>query len=274
MVPAVSLEAYLGQPVGHYLCGPTYAVWWRSVRLNGIAFWGRPDEADVHRVARAIEAECADARPHASLIDARRVQSIDPDAFFTLAGYVQARHEEYGRLVARQALLRPGGLTGAAVAGFYALVRPSYSTRVFVEPADALAWLGAEDEMRVIDELDGIHAEMTSVSPLLSELRSFLAARLGAAALDEAAGQLGVSPRNLQRRLREARTTFQGELNAAQIHAAKDLLLETNYDLKRIAIEVGCSSAAHFSALFRRLTGSTPSRWRAERARMQAVGAL
>jgi AraC-like DNA-binding protein len=263
MMSATSLEGYRAQPMGRYVCGPTYAVWWRSTCLNGIMFWGRPDEADIHRVALAIDAESADAVSHMSLIDARRLESIDPTAFNALAGYVEARHVEYARLVAKQAVLRPKGFAGAAVAGFYAVIAASYPTRVFVEPSAALEWLGTKDEMPVIDELDGIHAEAMAVCPLIHDLRAYLASHLGAATLNVAAARLGVSQRNLQRRLREAYTTFQAELNGAQIRAAKGLLLETNYDLKRIAIEVGCGSQAHFSTLFRRLTGSAPSQWRA-----------
>jgi transcriptional regulator GlxA family with amidase domain len=71
-----------------------------------------------------------------------------------------------------------------------------------------------------------------------------------------------LSPRNLQRRLSEAHTTFQQEQNAARLRLAKTLLLETNYEVKRIAIEVGCASLQNFSALFHKSTGESPSQWR------------
>jgi transcriptional regulator GlxA family with amidase domain len=85
----------------------------------------------------------------------------------------------------------------------------------------------------------------------------------GALTLRAAAKAFGVSPRNLQRRLSEAHTTFQHEQNAARLRVAKTLLLETNYEVKRIAIEVGCASLQNFSALFHKSTGESPSHWRA-----------
>jgi transcriptional regulator GlxA family with amidase domain len=46
------------------------------------------------------------------------------------------------------------------------------------------------------------------------------------------------------------------------VRVAQQMLLETNYDLKRIAADVGCASLQHFSVLFRNLTGQAPSAWR------------
>ena len=44
-------------------------------------------------------------------------------------------------------------------------------------------------------------------------------------------------------------------------HAA--LLLESDAKLTSVAVEVGCASLQHFSSLFRKLTGESPSAWRA-----------
>src|SRR5687768_2104693 len=71
---ASCLEHYLARPVGRYFVGPTYVVWWQSVRLNGISLWGRPEEDHIVRITRALEAELEPGvSPHASLIDLRRV---------------------------------------------------------------------------------------------------------------------------------------------------------------------------------------------------------
>ena len=47
-----------------------------------------------------------------------------------------------------------------------------------------------------------------------------------------------------------------------RIERAKQLLLRTDQSLAEIALEVGFSSQAHFTDQFRRVTGSTPLRFR------------
>jgi AraC family transcriptional regulator len=49
------------------------------------------------------------------------------------------------------------------------------------------------------------------------------------------------------------------------VRAAQRLLAEGDASIARVASEVGCKSLSHFSALFRRLTGETPSDWRRRR---------
>ena len=74
---------------------------------------------------------------------------------------------------------------------------------------------------------------------------------------------LGVSERSLQRQLRQEGTSFRREVDAARIRAARTLLADTDQKITVIALEVGCATLQHFSALFRRMTGETPSEWRA-----------
>jgi AraC-like DNA-binding protein len=277
---AATLEAYLARPVGHCVAGSTYAVWWRDASLNGILLWGRPEEDHVHRLTRAVDAELAPGVcPHASLIDARRVDSVDLGAFRALVDYVHSRGKPLSRIVTRQAIVRPEGLAGAAVAGFYAVFAPMfpgevfYPVNVFVDPHAALDWLGVEHATTVLEEVDGIHRAAVGDSPFLVSLRSYLDRRSGPATLKAAAVALGVSPRSLQRRLHEKQTSFQREANGARVRVAKALLSDTMYDMKRIAIEVGCSSLPQFSRLFRKITGETPTSWRERSRGARGVGA-
>jgi transcriptional regulator GlxA family with amidase domain len=71
-----------------------------------------------------------------------------------------------------------------------------------------------------------------------------------------------VSQRTLQRRLCAAGTTFKDELLRARVRAAQTLMLTSEDNLTAIALEVGCASLQHYSALFRRLIGVSPSAWR------------
>lgn len=118
------------QPVGKYLWGATFVVWWSSSSLNGIMFWGRPEEEHVRRVTAALDGELqSGVRSHASLIDVRRVSAVDLGAFTTLMQYVRSRRAPFAKVVRRQALLRPDGLAGAAVAGFYSVLSPATRSR-------------------------------------------------------------------------------------------------------------------------------------------------
>jgi len=263
---AQALEAYLSQPIGQCLLGSTYAVFWTDPGLNGIILWDRPSEQDIHRITCALDAELAPGvAPHASLIDARRVRSVDLGAFNTLARYVKLRTEPFARLVTGQALLRPEGLAGAAIAGFYMVLAPSFPVRVFTDPAEALEWLGRADGAHLIEELERTYAAVRVDSSLVLAMRALLEQHRGAASIKDAAHSLQMSPRQLQRKLREAGTSFQSEEGLAKIRVAKTLLLETNYDIKRVAIDVGCASQQHFSGLFRKMTGETPTQWRLRR---------
>jgi AraC-like DNA-binding protein len=267
-----TVDAYLSKPVGRSLLGPTYVVWWHSVDLNGLLLWDRPEEEHVRRIIRALDAELApEVVPHASLIDARRVRAVDLGAFTTLSKYVERRREAFGRLVIRQALLRPGGLAGAAIAGFYSVLSPSYPVAVFTEPADALHWLGCPEEVAVVEELDEIHAKSVGTGPLVVALRAYLEEKGGAATLKETAHAFDTSPRHLQRQLHDASTCFQQEEQWAKVRVAKTLLLDTSYDIKRIALEVGCASPQHFGKLFRTVTGETPSQWRTRRLSIESA---
>jgi AraC-like DNA-binding protein len=261
---AATLDAYLAGPVGRYLLGPTYAVWWHDAQLNGLLFWDRPEEDHVRRMTAALDGELAPGvAPHASLVDARRVRAVDLGAFTALSRYVEKRREAFSRIVTRQALLRPEGLAGAAIAGFYAILSPSYLVKVFTDSGEALEWLGADPCFT--PELDALYEAGTGSPRLLILVRAYLEQQVGQATLQETARAFGMSPRQLQRKLREAMTCFQREDQLARVRVAKTLLVETSYDVKRIAIEVGCGSLQHFGAVFRKAEGVSPTQWRARR---------
>jgi AraC-like DNA-binding protein len=76
---------------------------------------------------------------------------------------------------------------------------------------------------------------------------------------------LGISERTLQRKLGEAGTGYLNELAEARVRAARRLLLESDAPLTAIAYDVGCASLQHFSALFRKRTGESPSAFRRKR---------
>ena len=102
--------------------------------------------------------------------------------------------------------------------------------------------------------------------PLLRDVQVALEAN-PRASLEEEATSIGLSARTLQRRLGEHDTSFRRESNVARVRVAQRLLLDTDAPLTRIAYAVGCASLPHFSALFRRVSGKSPSAWRTENRR-------
>ena len=234
----------------------------------GFVLWGRPDEDDIRRLIRLLKSELAPPSvPHVSLIDARRLEGVDAGAYAAIAGYVKEHHQRLGAYVTRLALVRPSGLAGAVVAGFFQVLAPPYPVSTFADAAGALDWLGRAADAPLLPELDALVASASGTAPIVAELRGLLEADLGRATLEGAARTLSLSERTLQRRLNEAGTTFHQELNVTQVRVAKAMLLDSAAQLTTVALEVGCASLQHFSALFRKHTGESPSAWRARHRR-------
>jgi AraC-like DNA-binding protein len=110
--------------------------------------------------------------------------------------------------------------------------------------------------------LSELYAQARRAPPFVDALRSHLDGHLGGISVSGAAGALGMSERTLQRKLGEVGTTFQDEMAEARIRAAKRMLLDGDAPLTAIAFDVGCASLQHFSALFRKRTGQSPSDFR------------
>jgi AraC-like DNA-binding protein len=94
-------------------------------------------------------------------------------------------------------------------------------------------------------------------------LRERVAANPRQVGLAVVARALGMSTRTLQHHLALAGTSFRQEIHLSRVLAAQRLLAETDDKLSAIALEIGCASLQHFSTLFRKHTGESPSAWRA-----------
>ena len=79
---------------------------------------------------------------------------------------------------------------------------------------------------------------------------------------DYVASQLGISVRNLQRRLRPLGTTYQQLLDDARQKLAIKLIAEGDQPLYEIAYLVGYTEPSAFYKAFRRWTGMTPGEFR------------
>ncbi len=273
MRAAAGPEELVADPAGRFVTGRTFVYFWADPTLCGFAIWGRPDEADMQRLIRLLRTELVPpAVPHASLVDARRLEGVDAGAYAAIADYVRENHEALGRHVTRLALVRPAGLAGAVVAGFFSVLEAPYPVGHFAGVAGALEWLGHGARAGLPAELDALQLAASGTAPVIAELRGVIDADLPGASLESAARVMGLSDRTLQRRLQEAGTTFHQELNLAQVRVAKAMLLDSDAQLTRVALDVGCASLSHFSALFRKLTGESPSAWRAKQRRQPRAG--
>lgn len=257
-------------PVGRYVAGETFAHFCAAPTLWGIVLWGRPDEAHAMALGRSLVKELAPpAVAHASIIDASRLAHTDPGAFRAAERYLTHFGALLGNRLTRLALVRPDGLSGAVVAGAFDVLPQPYPTRVFTSAGDAFAWLVAEgrapDWPADAAFLGELHADAAGTPIFLAGLRTLLEAHLVGLALADAAKQLGVSERTLQRKLGELGTTFQDEISEARVRVAKRLLVDTDTPITNIALDVGCASLQHFSALFRKRCGQSPSAFRKRR---------
>ncbi|WP_437681831.1 helix-turn-helix transcriptional regulator [Sorangium sp. So ce131] len=268
-----SIDELLAEPVGTYFVDPTFVFWFPERTFHGFSLWGRPSADDVERLNRLNDAVLTppDGR-HVSLVDLRGLEGADPGAFASMAAYLSARWQPFRERVIRQALVRPSGFAGAVVSGFYEVLKPSFPVAVFDGIGEALAWLGRGDLEALVGRLTGLRDQAGGAAAVLGSLRRLLCASPCRPALSEAARALHLSERSLQRYLRRAGTTFQAEVNAARVRVAQGRMLAGDDSLTAIALDVGCASAQHFSAMFRKATGQSPSAWRA-RARGARRGA-
>src|SRR5439155_19829718 len=89
MRPA-NLAELARDPVGRCVYGDTWAHYCVAPGLWGVCLWGRPTETEAVQLGRSLILELsAPARPHASIIDASRMEGGDEGAFGALERYVE-----------------------------------------------------------------------------------------------------------------------------------------------------------------------------------------
>ncbi|MGH7283075.1 MAG: helix-turn-helix transcriptional regulator [Polyangiaceae bacterium] len=259
-----TIEELARDPVGRYVAGDTFVHFCADSALWGVLLWGRPDEDQAVQLGRSLVLELGPAAaPHASFVDARWLRGGDVGAFAALGRYLTKHRVALGKQVTRLALVRPPGLEGAIVAGAYEVLPRPYPVQIFDDAEQALKWLAPKsDAAKLAKTLADVYATASKTPALLGTLRSWLEMHLADPEIDALASAIGVSERTLQRKLGELGTSFRDEVASARVRVAQKLLVDGDAPLTTIALEVGCGSLQHFSALFRRIAGETPSAWR------------
>ncbi|MEZ5295606.1 MAG: helix-turn-helix transcriptional regulator [Ilumatobacteraceae bacterium] len=80
--------------------------------------------------------------------------------------------------------------------------------------------------------------------------------------LGDVAAAMTMSPRTLQRRLRDEGTTLSDTVRTTRIEAAQRLLRDPDRSITDIGYVTGFADTAHFSRTFTRACGQTPTVWR------------
>jgi AraC-like DNA-binding protein len=267
MQPAASPEEMLAAPVGRYYVGRSFIVWVHSPTLAGSAYFGRTSDEDFPALMTLwpLAFSLAITAPFDAVIDATRLEGLSVASFELLVRHL-GELQGISERVRRAAIVRPGNMTGATLGGlFYEWVHTRFAAALFTDPVEAYRWLGRPDgDAERLAVAAALEAAL-GVPPVLRGLREWLAAHLNDPSVTTAARGLGLSPRSLQRHLQNAGTSFRGEVDRARVRAAEALLIDGGDKLEIIAREVGCGSLSHFSTLFRRATGETPSDFRSRR---------
>jgi AraC-like DNA-binding protein len=259
---ASDIEDFWRDPIGRYFVERAFLQFCAAADLWGYMIWGDIGESDLQALARTVGHKgWNDFQPHRSFIDFSRVTSIDTSGYAILRAAQAANRDELARRITQMVIVRPDGIVGAIAEGIQHLVSFPHPVEVVASAEEALRRLGVEDA-GVLPVLEAARASLESSARVVADLHAVLDAHLPEFALPAVAKLLGMSPRSLQRKLRELGTSYQAERNLAQVRVAQRLMSQTDATLSQIALDVGCRSLQHFSTLFRRIAGETPSQWR------------
>jgi AraC-like DNA-binding protein len=80
--------------------------------------------------------------------------------------------------------------------------------------------------------------------------------------IDVAARAIGLSTRDLQRRLHRQGASYSGILRDARVRRAARAMLDAPTSLAEIGYAAGFADQAHFTREFRRILGASPAEWR------------
>jgi AraC-like DNA-binding protein len=114
-------------------------------------------------------------------------------------------------------------------------------------------------------QIDALEAEQGADLPaqVRSVLRTALLTRHAGA--EQIAALFSMHPRTLARHLEARGTRFQALVDEVRFEIARQLLAQSNMDVREVAATLDYADASAFTRAFRRWSGTTPAEWRAKR---------
>jgi len=264
MRTAAALDDFLRAPRGACFEGQHFGFW-NLGTVSGWRVWGAPQAEDGRQLVACIDTLYAPKGPrYFSLVDLRGLEAVGELGFEVLRSYVARRRGSMARRLVRQAVLKPQGLVGAMVAGFYVQLQPRHPVRVFEELTAATRWLAPDDGRALRALVAALEVPPAQRDGAVPALRRWLGEHPHRPSPAEAARALSLSTRTLQRRLREHRTSFSAQLRQVRVELAQRLLRDTEWKLAAVAQEVGFDSSQRLATAFREQALLTPSAFRAQ----------
>ncbi|MDC7219403.1 MAG: helix-turn-helix domain-containing protein [Spirochaetales bacterium] len=130
--------------------------------------------------------------------------------------------------------------------------------RMAFEMENEAVWQQLEPELRQrLEELDTDTSFAARVRAILTELLP-----LGQSSIDGVSDKLCISPRTLQRRLKDENTTFQQQLNHSRELLSRHYLKNSELNITEIAFLLGYEEPSSFSRAFHIWTGLAPDAFR------------
>lgn len=270
IAPARDIESFVASPANRYIAGRCFCFWQIGAATKGVIAWGEPGADDAREMTRAFDAGARLDEKHVSLVDMCGLETLDVAAFEVIMRYMTERQPVFSETVLRQALVHGTGAIGAAVAGFYRVVSPTYPVEAFAELTRAIEWLAPPDPQLTRGVVEALRTRFVEVPAMLSRLHASFELADKTPSLAEAAQKLGISTRTLQRELRGVGSSFRQEIARFRLARAEHLLAGTGMSVKAIAAAVEIEPA-RLAALFRRVHGVSPAVWRARFVRVASV---
>jgi AraC-like DNA-binding protein len=257
---ARDLDDYLRSPDEAYLIGRNHCAF-HTGSLFGVVVWGRPGRDEARGVVASREAELGEQGPaHHVVLDYRLLEVVDLEAFNAFRSFLAENRDVLGQVTHKVAVILPTDpFAAATLAGFYHVHKAPYPSQLCFTLEDAEAVLGVP----TIAPVRAIHDASSAGTSTTTALVALLERQPGLG-VDEAARALGLTGRTLQRRLQNESTTFLSEARRATVRRAKHLLVTTDVKIAEVARAVGCTTAQHFTEVFRTETGMPPATWRAQ----------
>src|SRR5262249_14704614 len=132
--------------------------------------WGRPAAADIRGLVRLLELEL-DRPVHDALVDLGDLEVVAADAFTALASYTVRHAEGLARIVRHTAIVRPPGLNGAIVSGFFDVSARPFPVSFWSGAEEALVHLSRRDAKECATALEAARERVTGEPGLAASAR-------------------------------------------------------------------------------------------------------